>query len=88
MQKLLEEIKNKVLKGVDLDVEMRMVSEDACLLYLHTLKEFSNFINPRVLQVSQLYEAKIRYPIENKINPFASSVDAIINKSKGFTLES
>lgn len=62
-------------------------SEDTCLEYLKVLKDFDTVVKPRVIKASQLFEAKLRYPIEAKLNPYGISPEVLVSQCKGFSAE-
>ena len=87
VSRLLDSIKDKIQNSIGEDKEVSSEIEDTWLIYINVFKYFDNVINPRVLKISQLFEAKIRYPIELKFNPVGFSKANLIQKWKGFILE-
>jgi len=85
MTKFLEAIKVKITENATGDFLFETLSEDTCLLYLNVLNRFEETVNIRILNISQLFQAKIAQGVYWKQS---ISSEGIVDKCKGFSLES
>ena len=87
VSRLLDWIKNKIQNSLSEEKDISSETEAICLIYINVFKYFDNVINSRILKISQLFEAKIRYPLEIKFNPAGFSRANLIQKCKGFNID-